>query len=246
MPSEVTHSIVHQFQPTATTCSRTALSILLSRYGRKSTPAEIEAKVPQVRNDQGVEQGTINVQLATWCIHQGFAVTLYSFDCQVIDQTWASLSPDAVLARLDACLSAPPVPSLGPSWSRAYREAFIEFIRAGGHLVILPYLQKKLLLQLLQSGPVLACVSYNILHGEGRKPQVSLCELVPDDVNGRALNHSIVIYGNTSDGSLLIADPWQKPGLHVIDAERIIAGISGAQMECDSMLFTITPLSSRN
>lgn len=241
----IEHNITHQYQPTATTCSQTALSILMSCYGRNVTPQQIEAGVPQVRDDQGIEAGTINVQLATWCLRQGFAVNLHSFDCQILDQSWSGLSATALLDRMQSTASALPIPSLGPTGSKAYREAYIEFLRLGGQLTIDSHLTQQSIFELLQSSPFLAGVCFHVLYkGEGKKRQINQFEYVPDDVNGRAMNHSIVVYGYNAEGSLLVADSWQKPGLHVVEPERLVAAISAAQIECDNMIFTVSPTSS--
>lgn len=89
-----------QTQPTSTTCSPTALSILLDHYKDNIGPLEIEAVVPQCLDENGKKMGTINQQLATWCIHRGYDVSMYTFDCQIIDQSWSKLSKDKLLERL--------------------------------------------------------------------------------------------------------------------------------------------------
>jgi ABC-type bacteriocin/lantibiotic exporter with double-glycine peptidase domain len=83
------YKIQHQYQPTNTTCSPTALSMLLGFYGKDLSVAEISDKVPQVYNDKNEPQGTINQQMVTWCLSLGFEATLYTFDCQIVDQSWA-------------------------------------------------------------------------------------------------------------------------------------------------------------
>lgn len=236
---QVEYQVKHQYQPTATSCSPTALSMLLSYYNKEITVAQISSDVPQVRNAAGETFGTINQQLATWCISQGFRVNMYTFDCQIIDQSWANLSNEEIIDRLEARKDGWVVPSLGEVWNKAYVESYIEYIRAGGELYIWPGVTTKLLYELLENGPIFACVSFSTLHGLGRSNIRSKNESVPDDVYGRALNHSIVIYGVDDTGNFLIADPDKKPGFHVIEPERMIAAISTAQIECDNLLFQL-------
>lgn len=233
------HQITHQYQPTNTTCSPTALSMLLDHHDQKLSVDEISAKVPQVYNSQGEPFGTINQQLATWCISLGYKVNLYTFDCQVIDQSWSSLADEELLERLDKRKSGWLVPSLGKDWTAAYAQSYIDFIKDGGSLSIQPAVTSKLLYQLLERGPVLPCLCINTLYGTGRTSNFGEIDSDMDDVDGRTWNHSVVIYGNDEDGNFLVADPYEKPGLHVIEPERMIAAISTAQIECDNLLFQI-------
>lgn len=94
------YKVRQQYQPTNSTCSPTALSVLLGHYGKKLDPLDIEAKVPQSVNDKGEKIGTINQQLATWCLSNGFKVVLYTFDCQIIDQSWGELDTEQQLERM--------------------------------------------------------------------------------------------------------------------------------------------------
>ena len=237
----ISYPIKHQYQPTNTSCSPTALSMLLEYYGQSMSPTEVGKSVPQVRDETGEERGTINTQMATWCISRGFDVTLYTFDCQIIDQPWRKLSSRQVTERLKAGLDGLEVPALGALWSNAYRQAYIDFIQAGGELIIRPYASRDLLYQLLQNGPILPCLSYSTLHGVARTRNINEIDSVNDDVNGRAVNHSVVIYGVDESGNFLIADPWRKPGRHVIEPDQMVAAISTAQLECDNMVFGLTP-----
>lgn len=234
------YEISHQYQPTNTTCSPTALSMLLNHYGQDFSVESISNKVPQVKNEDGENFGTINQQLATWCISLGFKVSFYTYDVQVIDQSWATLSPEDLLTRLQARKSGLVVPSLGDLWNKAYIQAYIDFLKAGGELHIQPAVTSKLLYELLKRGPILPCLSFSTLYGTGRVSSKGEIESVPDDINGKAWNHSVVIYGNDEEGHFLIADPWQKPGRHVIEPERMLAAISTAQLECDNLLFQLS------
>lgn len=237
----VSHKIMHQYQPTNTSCSPTALSMLLEHYGKKISPLDVEANVPQCVNDKGEKIGTINQQLATWCLRNSFDVKLYTFDCQVIDQSWSDLSSRELIERMKLRKNGWVVPGLGKDWTQQYTQAYIDFISAGGELHIQPAVTMRLLRELLETGPFLPCVSYSTLYGAARSRNNSDTETADDDIDGRAMNHSIVVYGNDEAGNFQIADPWKKPGLHTIEPERLLAAISTAQIECDNLLFQIAP-----
>lgn len=232
----ISHTIQHQYQPTPTTCSQTALSILLSHYDEYLDPLEIERNVPQAKDEKGNDLGTITQLIAAWCANKGYDVHLYTFDCQIIDQTWSNLSTKAITERLTTSLDGGwIVPGLGEKWSRDYKQAYIDYIYTGSALTIQPAVSTKLLYQLLQKAPLFTTICINTLYGKGRTFGEKL-----DDIHGRTWNHSIVIYGNNQKGNFLIADPIVKPGLHVVEHERIIAAITAAQIECDNLLFQLS------
>ncbi len=235
----VQYKIKHQYQPTNTTCSPTALSMMLDYYNEDISVDEISSKVPQVYSEDGEPFGTINQQMATWCISLGYDVALYTFDCQVIDQSWAELSKEKLCERLKARKDGWIVPALEKVWTVAYAQAYIDFLKADGELYIQPAVNTKLLYELLAEGPVLPCLCFNTLYGRGRTSNFDEKKSVKDDINGRTWNHSVVIYGYDEKGNFLVADPIRKPGLHVVEPERMIAAISTAQIECDNLLFQI-------
>lgn len=237
----VKHFITHQYRPSITSCSPAALSILLSHYGIDAPVDEISKQVPQVENNEGQIRGHINQQMATWCISQGFNVVLYTFDCQVIDQSWSVLPKEGILEQLDSRRHGWIVPSLGKDWTIAYAESYVDFIVERGELVIKPSATTSLLYDLLAKGPVITCVSYSTLYGKGRtRIDDEVEKTILDDIDGQAMNHTIVIYGNDDQGRFLVADPCEKPGLQVIDPERMIAAISTAQIECDNLVFQLS------
>jgi hypothetical protein len=178
----IEYSLEHQYQPTNTTCSPTALSMLLSHYGKKFSVEDVSAKVPQVKNEKGENFGTINTQMATWCKSLGFQVVLYTADVQVIDQSWSKLSPHDVIERLEARKSGLTVPSLGELWNSAYCQAYIDFIKSGGELHIVNAITSNLLYQLLKNGPVLPCFAYLSILFTAKEEQIMSTKKKPNQM----------------------------------------------------------------
>lgn len=233
----ISHKITHQYQPTPTTCSQTAFSMLLGHYNVSIAPLDIERRVPQIKDEQGNDSGTITQLLAAWATTKSFNVSLYTFDCQIIDQSWQDLKPNDVQVKLKTCLEEGwTVPALGEKWSRAYRQSYIDFINADSQLIIQPAVTSKLLYKLLEEGPLFTNICINTLYGRSKTRGEKL-----DDIHGRTWNHSIVIYGHDDHGNFFVADPIVKPGLHDVEPERMIAAITAAQIECDNLLFQLTP-----
>lgn len=235
----IEHKVTHHYQPTNTTCSQSSTAMLLSFFGRDTTPEDVMAAVPIIKNDNGEDWGTINQNLASWCISQGFDVDMYTADFQVIDLSWASLPKDQLIERMEISKSERDIPSLGREWSKIYMQSYIDFVNAGGKLHIQPYMTTELIDSLLPDSPLLICVCYNVLYGVGRSRSVGLRQSEPDDLHGKLANHSILIYGKDDDGNYLIADPWHKPGKHLVESERLLASMASAQMECDNLLFQL-------
>jgi hypothetical protein len=128
---------------------------------------------------------------------------------------------------------------MGEEWTKQYTQAYIDFVSAGGDLHIQPAVTTALLYELLRTWPFLPCLSYSTLYRVARSRNITENESIDDDVNGKAMNHSVVVYGNDEAGNFFIADPWRKPGLHIVEPERLLAAISTAQIECDNLLFQL-------
>ena len=235
----IKHEITHYYQPTNYTCSQSAMATLLSFFGATSTPEEIIAKIPVNKNDKGEDWGIINQQLATWCISQGYEVEMHTADFQVIDLSWANLPKDKLLERMKLAKGCRDIPTLGKEWSEIYMQSYIDFVEAGGKLHIHQYMTTELLDNLLADSPLLLCVCYNVLHNTGRSKDVALRKSESDDLGGKLTNHSIVVYGKTDSGNYLIADPYQEPGTHEIEPERLLAAMAASQIECDNLLFQL-------
>lgn len=235
----IEHKVTHFYQPTNHSCSQSAMAILLSFFGKTLTPEEIVSAIPVNKNDKGEDWGTINQQLATWCLSQDFEVDMYTADFEIIDLSWVKLPKEKLLERMELAKEQREVPALGKEWSKIYTQSYIDFLEAGGQLHLQPYMTTKLLDDLLSNSPLLLCVCYNVLYTSGRSKDIGLRKAETDDLNGKLTNHSIVIYGKDIDGNYLIADPYKEPGLHSIEPERMLAAMTAAQMECDNLLFQL-------
>ena len=235
----IEHKVVHYVQPTNHTCSQAALAMLLSCQGYNTSPEELSEKLPVNYGDDGEAWGSVNQQLATWCIGQGFDVTMVSSDIHILGLSWRDLPQDEIVERLQQIVDRRDVPMLGKDWTKLYIESYTNFIQAGGGLRIVPYISSEILDQLLQDGPILACVNSNVFHMHGREINLKLHETKIDDIDGKLTNHSIVIRGKTDTGDYLIADPWPIDSVETITPEHLVVSIAAAQMECDNLVFQI-------
>lgn len=213
--------------------------MLLSFFGVTLTPEEIALKVPIIKNNKGEDWGTINQQLAAWCISLGYVVDMYTADFQVIDLSWANLPKKKSLEKMKAAKEKRDIPALGKEGSKIYMQSYIDFLNSGGNLHIKSYITTSLIDSLLANSPLLVGVCYNVLYGTGRSRDVALRKSVPDDLNGKLTNHSIIIYGKDNNGNYMIADPYLEPGRHEIESERLLVSMTAAQMECDNLVIKL-------
>jgi hypothetical protein len=234
------YEIQHYYQPTNNSCSQSSLAMLLSYYGKQFTPEDIMEIIPVRLRDDGTPWGTINQNLATWCLGEGFDVDLYSADIEIIDLSWMGLEKDEVIKRLEETKKTRDVPIYGPEISRFYIDSYIDFLNSGGRLHIEPYMTTKLLDECLAKGPILACTESNILHSSGRSVHPELRTGVEDAVNGILANHSIVIVGKDDEGRYKYMDPWVSPGSKTIEPEHLLAAMASSVIECDNLFFQLS------
>lgn len=216
--------------------------MLLSHYGHNEAVTNLLNDIPQAKDEDGTPIGSLTAQLAEWCVGQGYDVDLISFDFLITDLSWSDLNNGQLLAKLETIKDARNVHSVGGEYcSKVYVEAYIGFIKAGGKLSIQPHVTTKLLYERLQGAPVYVNICSSVVHGTGRQrhpePDTDKRLSVDDDIHGTINTHSVVIYGNDSDGNFLVADPWD--GLEVIDPETMLCGITVAELECDAQCFQI-------
>lgn len=198
--------------------------------------------IPAQKGEDGEDWGTITQHLATWCLSQGFVVTMYSSDFQILDTSWKGLAASELVEKLNAIKGHRDVPVLGKDFSEMYIASYVDFIQKGGELRVEPFITTPLLDELLAEGPLFVSVCMNVFYGLGRRvSNAGLRVDKVDDVAGDLSNHSIVVHGKNDEGDYMIADPWKTEGFYTVSPEKLVLGIQAAQLECDNLLFQITP-----
>lgn len=217
-------------QPDDLTCGPTALLQVYRYLGLERTLAEV-IKATR-RNPDG---GTLAVYLALSALAEGWRPTLYTFDLDVFDPTWAELPPREVIAKLEARI----VEVEGERLRRIVG-AYADVLRQGGR-VVLTDLDRRLLVDLLAAGrPILAGLSATWLY-RGRR---ELAE-EPDDVGGWPVGHFVVVSGYRPDGDqFLVVDPSRdvpkaRHGAYPVRWERLMASILLADATDDGVLMVL-------
>lgn len=193
--------------------------MLLSAHGLEVDVRDIMRDVPMLKNDDRKEWGTFGVDLARYCMKKGFDATYVSFDCLITDQRWGSLKPATLRKKLSA--KRKPVPAIGKHLTNSFSRSYAGFLKEGGELLIQSHLTAALLYRQLQKGPIVALITFGAMYGRGTG------------------THFVVVYGNDAKGNFLVADPWENPGRHVVEPERLVAAVMAGQMTCENAVFWI-------
>lgn len=225
----------HYYQTHVVGCVQAAGAIFLSAYDIAKSPTEIEKEVP-MRAWPGKNElaGTPNQDMAAYFVKLGLEVEIISFDTWVTDLSWRNLDTESIAERLQAASGKLVAPMIGREGTELYIQAYLDYIKAGGKLSVQPFPSKSLMIDLLQDGPLMTTVSYDVLHGQGKHVNDGGLASHLDDILGTAPNHNIIISRQVA-GMFEIYDPWLQPGVHRVRPDQLVAAISAAQQECDNM-----------
>lgn len=236
------HHYTHYFQPTNFTCGHAALAMVLSHYNIIMPPEKLIHDLNAPRDSHGEICGGLNQYVGSWCLSHGLSVTFYTSDFELLDLTWAELSRENQIERIERIRkSLRVVTALGAEGTLLHLNAFLEFLQLGGELYITPYISSSLIDSLLMRAPILASVSYSTLYGIGRTRSTGLRESVLDDMLGTVCTHAVVVVGINSDGDYLIADPYRSAQPISVLKERFVAALAAAQFCCESAILFIEP-----
>lgn len=223
-------------QPDDLTCGPTSLLQTYRFYGLERDLAEIIGDVR--RNPDG---GTLAVYLGLAALREGMGATVYSYNLAIFDPTWERLDRDELIAHLERRASAVEGERL-----RRITRAYAEFLRAGGR-VLLPELERKLLVDLLAAGrPIITGLSATYLYRTPRELHEEY-----DDVRGFPVGHFVVISGYDRERDrFMVVDPsphtpYSPSGVYPVPAERLMAAILLGDSTYDAVLLVLDPPADR-
>ena len=217
-------------QPDDVTCGPTCLTQIYRYYGYQRTLPEVIQETP--RNPDG---GTLAVYLGTSALRNGFQATIYSYNLRVFDPTWRTLSPSALVAKLQKRAQAVESRRLQRTLN-----AYISYLRAGGQ-VKFGELNTRLLVQILARGcPILTGLSATYLYQTKREFHNEY-----DDIRGEPVGHFVVICGYYPRGDRFIVRdpashiPFSRTGKYSVSAERLMAAIFLGDATYDAVLLVL-------
>ena len=219
-------------QPDEVTCGPTSLHAVYRHYGLQSRLVHLIRDV--CPRDSG---GTLGGLLATHALGRGFSATLYTYNIQLFDPTWAHLDRDALIAKLEAQQAVKPRPRVQVA-SAAYRN----YLEAGG-TVRQDELDGALIDSLLEgSRPVLVGLCATYLYRIPRE----LEDTTPDDVLGESSGHFVVLLARSPERqTVTLADPYAPNPFGALIYEvaeyRFLAALYLGVLTFDANLIVLEP-----
>lgn len=245
-------------QPDEATCGPASLHAVYRYYGDTLPLRQIIDEVPKVSSG-----GTLAVFLALHALRRGYDVTIYTCNLLLFDPTWfRPTDPQSVgltsLLNRPIQVAAPHLPERLQAQAKAKpnadltllaaTDAYVQFIAAGGTLVMEDLTMDLVHAHLRREQPIIAGLNATWLYRCIRENPV---DWEDDDVAGEPFGHFLVLHGvDPVNRKVDIADPFlhrPEPGAHhySVDFDRAIGAIMLGIVTYDAKLLVIRPRQNR-
>ena len=238
MKTQIQFDIVAQ--PDDYTCGATCLHSIYRYYNDRVDLRDVINDVEHLE-----EGGTLGVFLGSHALRRGYRVMLYSYNLQVFDPTWHSLSQGDLSARLARQMAVKPQRKL-----KVASKAYMEFIELGGEIRFTELSPKLVRRHLTGNVPMIAGLSSTYLYGSAREygPQGEY-----DDIRGVPGGHFVVLCGyDTVSREVRVADPYQPNPLgkgkrfYDVGINRLICSILLGVLTYDANVLVISRARKRS
>jgi hypothetical protein len=221
-------------QPDETTCGPTCLHAVYRYWGDDEAIDAVVARTGRLELG-----GTFAVFLACDALRKGYRATIYTYNLNVFDPTWFSLSRAEIAERMLLQREIKPDARLQQATA-----GYLEFLKLGGRLrqadlsrgLIHGILRRRL--------PIISGLSSTYLY---RTPREYGPDDTPDDIRGLPSGHFVVIAGyDIERHKVLVMDPYQQNpygGSHEywIGIDRVIGAVLLGIVTHDANLLVIHP-----
>ena len=227
-------------QTESSNCVQTSVSMLLSHYGYKLSPGDIQSKIPVRYDTNNKPYGTLIMDIAIWLKSIEFTVTIDCFDTEIIDRSWKDLSNNQIIDKLNKLKSGDCRTVVSMEVRNILIDGYIEMLAKGVKLRI-SMLRGELLRDLISKGPFLPIVNYNYLYDSPRDRYVSKGKkYVSDDIEGKTTAHAVIVTG-MDERKIYINDPDEKHGgQNTFDIDDIITAIALSQNKAINVILSIS------
>ena len=228
-------------QPDNITCGPTCLHAIYRYFGDEISLHQVISEVPQIEAG-----GTLAVYLAVHALRRGYSATIYSYNLQIFDPTWAKARTKEIVGKLRLQSSyKKDEPGLEVS-----TEGYLEFLELGGELRFEVLTAALIRRYLKRSLPVLSGLSATYLYNCAREYSQGN-DLTFDDIRGKSMGHFVVLAGyDKQDRTVLIADPLSQNPVgagqyYRVDILRLVCAIMLGTLTFDGDLLIIKPATER-
>lgn len=224
-------------QPDDMTCGPTSLHAVYAYYRDQISLKQVISEVSYLEDG-----GTLGVLLADHAIKRGYSTTIYSYNLDLFDPTWAELSSGQLIGKLRTQIKYKSNPKL-----KQASNAYIDYLKLGGELnfdELTPALLKK---YFRRNIPILAGLSSTYLYKSKREYTYSNGTSKYDDIRGTPMGHFVVLCGyDHSSNRIIIADPYSgnpvaKDNYYTVEDKRVINSILLGIVTYDANLVVIQP-----
>lgn len=220
-------------QPDEVTCGPTCLHGIYRYFGDEVGLEDVIGGVDMLKEGGG----TLDVFLANHALARGYRVTLFTYNLNLFDPTWALLPVPDLIGRLRAQAEAKSDGKL-----RTASAGYVRFLELGGKLRF-EDLRPALIRRFLGRGiPIMTGLSATYLY-QARREIPETC--TPDDVRGEPAGHFVVLSGYDRATKLVhVADPYEWNPLggqryYSVDLHRLIGAVLLGSLTYDANLLVI-------
>jgi len=228
-------------QPDNITCGPTCLHAIYRYFGDNISLHQVVSEVPQIEAG-----GTLAVYLAVHALRRGYSATIYSYNLQIFDPTWAKARTKEIVGKLRLQSSyKKDDPGLQVS-----TEGYLEFLELGGELRFEVLTAALIRRYLKRSLPLLSGLSATYLYNSAREYSEGN-DLIFDDIRGKSMGHFVVLAGyDKQDRTVLIADPLSPNPVgagqyYHVEILRLVCAIMLGTLTFDGDLLIIKPATMR-
>jgi hypothetical protein len=224
-------------QPDGTTCGPTCLHAVYRYFDDEVPLQQIIAEVTQLK-----EGGTLAVFLACHALGRGYKTTIFSYNLQIFDPTWATIKNRDIAEKLRSQLTF----KKGLPGFEVATRAYLEYLELGGQLrfeVLRPGLIRR---YLKKSIPILSGLSATYLYNSAREYAAGN-DLLYDDIRGESAGHFVVLAGyDRIKRDVIVADPLMPNPVspsqfYQVNISRLVCAIMLGILTYDGDLLIIQP-----
>ncbi len=181
------------------------------------------------------------VLLGSHALSRGYDTKLYTFDMQVFDPTWFTLSAREMAKKLKLQSRVKRDPKI-----EVVTNAYLEYLEMGGKILLADLTMDLLRGFLKREIPIITGLSCTYLYRSAREIDIN-ARLFSDDINGEPTPHFVVLSGyDAKTRSAMIADPYLANPMgskqhYEVKLNRLIPAIMLATLSFDANLLIITP-----
>jgi len=228
-------------QPDNITCGPTCLHAMYRYFGDTIPLHQVVSEVPQIEAG-----GTLAVYLAVHALRRGYSATIFSYNLQIFDPTWARARTNEIIGKLKLQSSY----KKDDAGLQVSTEGYLEFLKLGGELRFEVLTAALIRRYLKRSLPVLTGLSATYLYNSARECSHGK-DLIFDDIRGASMGHFVVLVGyDREDRSVLVADPLlPNPAgsgqYYRVDILRLVCAMMLGTLTFDGDILIIKPISER-